>query len=197
MAGLESILSEINSQGMALVEAETAAAEKKAAKIKAQGDEDAASAYEEYLLQAERKAELESAAVCSAADAEAKRAALSCRSECIDKAVQTALEKLSRLGDKEYFDLIVVLAKKSMRSGSGVIQFSQRDLKRMPSDLEQRLQQAAKEKASQITISKEAADIENGFILSYGLISENCSFADIVDAQRDAVRDLAASVLFG
>ena len=48
-----------------------------------------------------------------------------------------------------------------------------------------------------IKISEKPAEIENGFILTYGLISENCSFRAIIEAERDSLRDMAAAELFG
>ena len=39
--------------------------------------------------------------------------------------------------------------------------------------------------------------MEDGFILTYGLISENCSFSAIAESEREAMRDTAAKALFG
>ena len=47
-----------------------------------------------------------------------------------------------------------------------------------------------------IQLSKVPADIEDGFILSYGLISENCSFRAIIEAEKEDIRDTAARILF-
>ena len=63
-------------------------------------------------------------------------------------------------------------------------------------DFESRLNEIAKIKGGDITLSEKPADIESGFILSYGLISENCSFRSILESEKDSVRDTAASFLF-
>ena len=48
-----------------------------------------------------------------------------------------------------------------------------------------------------VQLSKQPADIEDGFILSYGLISENCSFRAMMEAEKEDIRDTAARILFG
>ncbi len=67
----------------------------------------------------------------------------------------------------------------------------------MPVDFAKKADSIAEKAGGTIRISDKCADIENGFILEYGLISENCSFRDIIEAERDAVRDTAARALFG
>lgn len=196
LAGLDRILSEITAQGKANADAEIASARQKADRIKADGDKEAHEAYSEYIAAFEKKAAADYASACAAADARLKRETLRCRAECIDDAVEEALKQLSQLSTKDYFELIIKLAAKNMRSGEGVISFNSIDLKRLPADMEKRLNEQAAKKASSIRISDEPADIENGFILSYGNIFENCSFSAIVEAQRDQIRDLAASILF-
>ena len=46
-------------------------------------------------------------------------------------------------------------------------------------------------------ISDVPAEISDGFVLEYGLISENCSFSAVLEAEKEGVRDLAARHLFG
>ncbi len=139
MAGLDRILNEITAQGKANADAETASARKKADRIKADGDKEASEAYNEYIAAFEKKAAADYASACAAADARLKREALRCRAECIDAAVEEALKRLSQLDTKDYFELIIKLAVKNMRSGEGVISFNAADLKRLPADLGKRL----------------------------------------------------------
>ena len=66
----------------------------------------------------------------------------------------------------------------------------------IPSDFESKLNEAAKPKNGSIRLAEKAADIDDGFILSYGLISENCSFRAIIESEKDEIRDTAARALF-
>ena len=46
-------------------------------------------------------------------------------------------------------------------------------------------------------ISDIPADIDNGFVLKYGLISENCTFREVIESEKDRIRDILAGILFG
>ena len=89
------------------------------------------------------------------------------------------------------------LAEQKLRKGSGLISLSENDLKRLPADFETDIRSSAEKLGGTLEISKKPADISDGFILSYGLISENCSFRAIIESERDEVRDTAAAKLFG
>ena len=115
----------------------------------------------------------------------------------IDETVEAAVKKLDSLPDNEYFSVIEKLAVKRLSDGEGVLSLSSRDLKRVPADFMQKLSAAAQKKGGSVTLGKEPADIENGFVLTYGLIAENCSFRAIIEAEREGVRDTAARELFG
>ena len=86
---------------------------------------------------------------------------------------------------------------RNLRSGSGVISLSSRDLGRMTADFEKKLSEKASEKCGTVSISKEPADIQDGFILTYGNISENCSFSAMIETDREDIKDLASRELFG
>ncbi len=125
-----------------------------------------------------------------------KRRLLSCKVELINTAIEKTIRKLKDLPDKDYFDLVVRLAEKHMQAGGGTISFGSSDLKRLPADLESRLNEKAAKSGGSVKIASGSADIEDGFILSYGLISENCSFRAIIESESEEVRDIAARELF-
>ena len=107
------------------------------------------------------------------------------------------VEKLRNLPDEEYFALLEKLAARLIRKGDGVVSLSEKDLKRVTKDFEKNLNKSAEKFKGSIKLSDIPADIEDGFVLTYGLISENCSFRAIMEADKDSVRDTAAKVLFG
>ncbi|MBQ8960674.1 MAG: V-type ATP synthase subunit E [Ruminococcus sp.] len=197
MAGIDEMINMIDQQQKRTSEAIISAAEKKAAAITAEGREKAEKAYADHMKKAQEQAQRELENSCSSADAEMKRRILACKVECVDRVIEDTVKKLHDLPEKEYFALVEKLAERSLREGEGVISLCRRDLDRLPEDFAEKLSQAAAKKNGTVKLDAEPAQIEDGFILSYGLISENCSFRAITEAEREGVRDTAARVLFG
>ena len=196
MAGLDEILNMISAQQKQTEDSIIKAAESKAQQIIKEGESKAQTAYDEYIRKAKLQQEREIENSRNSIDAEMKRRILSCKVEMIDTAIEKTIEKLKGLPDNEYFDLIVRLVGRHLQSGEGVITFGSGDLERLPADLEIRLKSEAEKVKGTVKVSSEPADIEDGFILSYGLISENCSFRSIIEAENEEVRDIAARELF-
>ena len=78
----------------------------------------------------------------------------------------------------------------------GEIFFSARDLKRMPAGFQDEVKKAAESKNGSLTVSEEGRNIENGFILAYGGIEENCTLQAMFDAKRDELSDKVHHLLF-
>ncbi|MBO4523968.1 MAG: V-type ATP synthase subunit E [Ruminococcus sp.] len=197
MSGLDEILNLIETQQKQTEDSLIKAAVNKANAIKADGDKKAQKAYDDFMTKSTAQAEKDYENSCNSVEATMKRRLLACKVELIDQAVEKTVSKLKGLPDKEYFELITKLTESHIQPSKGVISFGSKDLSRLPADFENRLNELAKKKAGEITISKEPADIDDGFILTYGLISENCSFRSIIESEKEAVRDTAARVLFG
>ena len=195
MSGLDEILTLIEQQQKQTEESIIKSAESKAAAIKAEGDEKARKAYEDQLRIAKAQAEKDFENSCASVDASMKRKILACKVEMIDAAIEKTISKLKTLPDKEYFELLLRLISRHTQQGKGVLALSEADLKRVPADFEHKLNELSA-KSGGIELSKEPADIEDGFILSYGLISENCSFRAMIEAEKEDIRDTAARILF-
>ena len=196
MSGLDEILNLIETQQQQGEEMILKAAKSKAAAIKAEGDKKAQTAYDDFMHRAKEQAEKDYENACNSADADMKRRVLSCKVGLIDEAIEKTVAKLKALPDSEYFQLIIKLAERHSQPDKGVLSLCSDDLKRIPADFESKLSECVKKTDGSISLSKEAADIEDGFILSYGLISENCSFRAIIESEKDEIRDTAARVLF-
>ena len=65
----------------------------------------------------------------------------------------------------------------------------------MPSDFEEKIIAAAAEKGGSLVLSKERS-IEDGFILVYGGIEENCTLKALLDAKKDELQDKVNEILF-
>lgn len=197
MSGLDEILSLIEAQQKQTEESIIKAAEDKAGAIKAEGEAKAQKAYDDYIRRETAQAEKDFDNACASADAVMKRRILACKVELIEKAMEKAIERLKSLPDKEYFELLTRLISRHIQASDGIISLGKKDLARIPADFESRISELAKKSGGSLKLSKESADIDDGFILSYGLISENCSFRAVIESERDEVRDTAARELFG
>ena len=194
MAGIEEILNIIDSQQKQTENSIIAAAEKRAERIIAEGNDKAEAVYAESIRKSQEQLERDYVNSCASADADMKRKILSYKVSLIDEAIEKTLDKLTSLPVEEYFNVILELIKKRLQTGKGVLALSKSDLERIPESFRSAVSGL---KDTDITISSEPTSIENGFVLTYGLVSENCSFRDIMVSEREAVRDTAAAVLFG
>lgn len=197
MAGLDNILGLISARQHEAKSAVISAAEKKAETIIAEGNAAAQKEYDDYMKKARIRLEQELVNARSSVDGEMKRKQLAYKVTAVDGIIEKAMEKLDSLPVNEYFSILEKLLRRKIKSGDGVLYLSERDLKRLPDSFKTTVFDLAEKADGTVKISENAADIKNGFILAYGLISENCSFRDIIEAERDSVRDTTAKVLFG
>lgn len=197
MSGLDEILNIIDEQRIQNEESIIGAANQKAAAIRSEGEQKAQKAYSEQLEKGQTDAKRDFVNACASVDSDMKRKVLDSKVKLIDSAIEATLERLAKLPEDEYFAMLKRLAEQKLRKGSGLISLSANDLKRLPADFETDLRSSAEKLGGTLEISKKPADISDGFILSYGLISENCSFRAIIESERDEVRDTAAAKLFG
>lgn len=197
MSGLDEILNIIDEQRIQNEESIIGAANQKAAAIRSEGEQKAQKAYSEQLEKGQVDAKRDFVNACASVDSDMKRKVLDSKVKLIDSAIEATLERLAKLPEDEYFAMLKRLAEQKLRKGSGVISLSANDLKRLPADFETDIRSSAEKLGGTLEISKKPADISDGFILSYGLISENCSFRAIIESERDEVRDTAAAKLFG
>lgn len=197
MSGLDEILNIIDEQRIQNEESIIGAANQKAAAIRSEGEQKAQKAYSERLEKGQTDAKRDFVNACASVDSDMKRKVLDSKVKLIDSAIEATLERLAKLPEDEYFAMLKRLAEQKLRKGSGLISLSANDLKRLPADFETDIRSSAEKLGGTLEISKKPADISDGFILSYGLISENCSFRAIIESERDEVRDTAAAKLFG
>ena len=118
------------------------------------------------------------------------------KQEVIAQVLDKAYEALNGKSDEEYFDLIRKMLDKFVLDSEGDIYFSEADLKRMPSGFEKEIEAVAEKKGGKLTLSKTSKEIENGFILVYGGIEENCTFRSLFNTQRDVLQDKIHQELF-
>ena len=191
MTGKEKIIDRIRTDGENAVKQinDNSAAEVKA--ITKQAEKEAEQLAAHIIASAEVEcAKLRKNAESARASA-TKKALLNCRRDQIDATLQNAVDKLCNLPDKEYFEKILRLAGGYKNLG-GEIMFSAKDLARLPSDMQSKLN----DMGVNSVISKETVNIKGGFIIKNGDILYSADFASIAKEKREQLEDMINRNLF-
>ena len=190
MSGLDKILEYITQEANAEADKIISSAQEEAAAIvsseKKKADDQAAV----IMKQAESDAAAQATRIESAAQMKEKRILLQAKQDKIDEVFALAKEQLLGLDDEKYFEMIQRMIRKYASGESGQIKFSQRDLDRIPAALKEQLEDTG------LQVSSEPADIDGGFILSYGDIEENCSIDVLISESREVLQDKISGMLF-
>jgi V/A-type H+/Na+-transporting ATPase subunit E len=190
MSGLDKILEYITQEANAEADKIIASAQEEAAAIisseKKKADDQSAA----IMKQAESDAAAQATRIESAAQMKEKRILLQAKQDKIDEVFALAKEQLLGLDDEKYFEMIQKMIQKYASGESGQIKFSQRDLDRIPAALKEQLEDTG------LLVSSEPADIDGGFILSYGDIEENCSIDVLISESKETLQDKISETLF-
>ena len=174
MTGLEKMKSQILDEAKAV-------ADSKIAEAKAQSEAEIAN-YKER--------------VASSIDLQRRTKVLAAKQDVIKEVLNEAYESLTGMEADAYFAMLLKMLGKYALPQDGEIFFSARDLKRMPAGFQDEVKKAAESKNGSLTVSEEGRNIENGFILAYGGIEENCTLQAMFDAKRDELSDKVHHLLF-
>lgn len=191
MTGGDKILSRIKSDCDERIKAFETESDRETALILADGKKKAEEAAAKIAEKSAVKAEHIKAAALSSAELEVRNSMLKTRRNEIDKTFASIYEYLKQLDTTEYFDVIFCLAKK-LDCKNGVLMLNKKDLSRMPSDFNSRLQNCG----VNAEICTTPADIDCGFILKHGDIEENMTFSSVLEDRRDEIEDLINHELF-
>lgn len=195
-SGAEEILARIQENARQAADKVLAAAAEKTDKILADAAVSAEEAGRKMEADYTAKAEAALRAAGSAAELESRSRQLQERRTVMNEALQKTVDHLKELPAAAYFEALSSLAVRSAQMGEGRLLLNKRDLERLPADFETGLN-AALDKGKRLTVSKEAAAIDGGFLLQYEDIEMNCSFSALLDARREELEDLVNRILFG
>lgn len=132
----------------------------------------------------------------SSADLKKRQTVLKAKQEIINDIISKAYDSLINMEDKKYFEMMEKIVDKSVLPKDGKIAFSEKDAKRLPKDFEKKVSDIAAKHGGSLTLSKENADIDGGFILIYGGIEENCSISAMFNTNKESMADKVNSLLF-
>lgn len=134
--------------------------------------------------------------VTSSADFQRRTAILEAKQEVIAQVIENAYHSLAAEEPEEYFLFIEKMLCKFALPKEGEIYFSPKDLSRMPEGFEEAIHNAALSNGGTLTLKHEPKEIENGFVLVYGGIEENCTLKAVFDARKEMLQDKANELLF-
>lgn len=196
MAGIDNITSGILREAKEKADELIREAKEKAeaAEEKARGEAKAEA--EKIAQKAEADAKNYADRIASQAAMQKRQAILSAKQTVIEDMIKAAYEKLSGQEAGDYFAMIRKLLEGKITSGTGELLFSKKDLSRLPEGFAALVKKLAEAKGGSLTIGKESADIENGFILRYGGVDENCSLSSLFAEKKDLLQDLVSRTLW-
>jgi V/A-type H+-transporting ATPase subunit E len=197
MTGLEKIIKAIETEARSNADTIIAEANAEAERILSLAKEEAA----KNVANIAEKPASEIKAIMNRAESAARllkrQRILDAKQEVINDIILKAKNKLTSLPDTEYFDIILQIVKKHAHPQAGIIMFSRADLDRLPKKFEKSLDEAIKGiPNASLTISKEDARLDGGFILVYGDIEENCSFEALFSEAKEELQDKVNAFLF-
>ena len=196
MTGLDKMKSQILDEAQAAAGARVSEAESQAKEIldaaKAETDKAVAAISQKSDADVANYADR----VKSSIDLQRRTQLLSAKQEVIADVLDKAYAKLSSMQSEEYFAMLVKLLERYALPQDGEICFSQEDLARMPEAFKAQIEKAAEAKGGSLSVSQEGRKIENGFILVYGGVEENCTLKAVFDAKKDELSDKIHRFLF-
>ena len=120
---------------------------------------------------------------------------LGVKQEILKDAVDTAYKSITSVSGEEYDEILKGLLKPRLHGGECVIYFP--PSKKPSKQLDAAIKELAAKSCCKYTLSYEREDIEDGFVLVYGGIEENCSFSTLFNERRSEISDYAAQLLLG
>lgn len=196
MAGIDKILGEINAESQKVIDDILAKANKEAADIKAEAEKSANESCAKLTRDKQASLSDQLSRAKSAAALAKRQRLLQEKQTIIAEVIDEAKNKLYNLSDKDYFDMIIKLVKKSALSEDGEIVFNKKDLDRLPAGFADTVNSAAKEAGGSLKISNTTKNIDGGFVLIYKGIEQNSSISALFDTNIEALQDKIQSLLF-
>lgn len=194
MSGLDKIIETIDGSFEESCNDVIAAAKKQADGILKKAETQAEQTKNELLTLSRQGFERDYARSVASFEAEGKRKLLYAKVTAADNVISNAMNKIKELPCEQYFDLCFKLFEKYFDKGNCAMLFSPDDVKRMPRDFSERINQKAGQ--SKVDIREDSGIKGGGFVLDFGEISENCTFDALLENNADRIKDRVFAALF-
>lgn len=195
MSGLDKITDMITEEANAECQKILKKASDKIKEMIASSRKEANKVSREIVENAKKEADLITSTAKSKAEAITRNRYLEIRNAILNDVISAAYEEIEKMSDEEYFELIKKLLLKYIQPGECTMFMNGYDLGRLPEDFQLQINSDVFEKSA-VYVSKQAVDIENGFILSYGQIEINCTLKAVFDENMDNLKDMLSPFMF-
>lgn len=196
MTGLDKMKSQILDEAKAAAQLKIEGAKAQAEEIIGQANAEAKVISERILQNSEKDIANYRERTVSSIDLQKRTKILEAKQNLIKDILDKAYNTLAGMKADEYFAMLLKLLEKYALPEDGEIFFAASDLKRMPSGYEAEVNKIAAARDGSLKISEEGRNIENGFVLAYGGIEENCTLRAMFDEKRDELSDKVRELLF-
>lgn len=195
MSGLDKIADSINREAQKKADDILAGAKNKAEAI----EKEVAAKTEEFKRKSAERAERDADRIferfASENRQQRKQALLRVRSEVIEDVVAEAKQKIISLPDGEYFDLMKDICVRNAQKGEGKLYFARADFSRLPKDFADKCN--AEIQGGSVAVGDAVDTIQNGFIIVYGKVEQNCSLDSIFETNKNRIWDMVNASLSG
>ncbi len=196
MTGLEKMKNQILEEANESAQTQISEAEAQAENILNDARAEAAKSQESISRKSDAEIASYNERIESSADLQRRTKLLEARQQMIKDVLDRAYESLNTMEPEAYFSMLEKLVDKYALPEAGELFLSPADAARMPAGFEERVEEIARGKGGSLSIAQETKKIDNGFVLVYGGIEENCTLEAIFDAERDDLSDIAQKILF-
>ena len=190
MNGLIQILAKIEEDNLLEVNKIKEDGKKQAEKIIADAVNSANAEAEIIAANADKKTSQMLENAKSGCDVLLKRAEVAAKSEVVAECIKSAAVQLKAMDDHKYFDAVKKLILKYYhRNEQGELLMNSKDIKRMPKSFLKDINKHLKNQNAELTLAKNPADIDSGFVICYGGVEENCTFDSLIEEKKDEIKD--------
>lgn len=193
MGGLEKIIESIIGEAEVKADEIISDAKKTVDEIYAESEQNKEKIIEESTILTQEECMKISKKTEAEAEAEARRIILSAKRNAIEEILKQIKEKIKNAPSKEYFDLLVKLAKANREEMAGEMFFGKKDLEILPKDFSEKINEGLQN--GSITIADKPLDIDGGFIIKYGKVDINCSIESIFEDKKNELSDIITEII--
>ncbi len=197
MTGLEKIVDQILAESHAEADRLIKEAQDEAAEITEKANAETEQAVREIQKKSASQVKNLEERMHSANDLYLRTQTLATKQEVIADVIETAYRKVCSMDRASYFEMLEKMIEHYALPQSGEIWFSDEDLAALPMGFPHRIQKAAAAAGGELTLMREGKAIDNGFVLVYGGIEQNCTLRAIFDAGREEMQDTVHAILYG
>lgn len=147
------------------------------------------------IQDAEKEAELITTIAKSYAESITRNKFLEVKNAILNDVIAAAYEKIQKLSDDDYFSLLLDICLKNIQDGECEMKLCKKDIDRLPKDFEDKINMKIYEHSG-VYVSKNAIEIESGFILVYETYEIDCTFKSIFDQSKEQLVDILCPILF-